>query len=443
MRARRFTVTPSAGLSLLLGLLTGGWGTGAKAQDLQEFLDQGSANLQVFALDTERGLQANSLLNPGNRIARLPRGQSELEARLDLKLGLDALELSVKPRARFEWFRFGSGKPETHLDAWLNQGTVTLYPAQSLTLSAGRDILTWGPSNFRSPSNPIYFENGRIIPLRELRGVDMAQATWSPTQALSVSLMHQWGDGRGGWQWDTDSGFKALSLLKVDYTADVYVASVNASKRWAHERPRFGAFAQTTVSDALLVYAEAGLRQGTPALYPESQPTAVGGAFLPRHATDGRRFYSALVGGSYTLNSGHTVSLEYLANNEGYRWADGARYFDIAARASALLTAPSPDAPLAGQTLGNALNNGLALLGRHYLFLQAQNNPADSGPIWQLRYSLNLVDGSGQVSAYGEWNVWERLALFAVGVLHHGSPRSEFHALQSRSILMGVKGYVL
>ncbi|AKQ63572.1 hypothetical protein A176_000484 [Myxococcus hansupus] len=428
---------------MLLGLLAGGFGDTAKAQDLQGLLDQGSANLQVFALDTERGLQTNSLLNPNNRVARLSQGQTELEARLDLKLSLNAFELSVKPRARFEWFRFGNGKPETHLEAWLNQGTVTLYPAQSLTLSAGRDILTWGPSNFRSPSNPIYFENGRIIPLRELRGVDMAQATWAPSQALSVSLMHQWGDGRGGWQWDRDDGFRALTLLKVDYTADVYVASVNASKRWAHERPRFGAFAQATVNEALLVYAEAGLRQGTPALYPEPRPTPVGGAFVPRHAADGRLFYSALVGGGYTLNSGHTVSLEYLANNEGYRWADEARYFDIAARASALLSAPSLDAPLAGQTLGTALNNGLALLGRHYLFLQVQNNPADAGPIWQLRYSLNLVDGSGQASAYGEWHVWERLAFFAVGVLHHGSPRSEFNALQSRSILVGAKGYVL
>ncbi|MCY1014474.1 hypothetical protein [Pyxidicoccus sp. MSG2] len=443
MSARRITVTAMPGLPLLAALLTVGIGATVEASAIQELRDKGSASLQVLAYDSERGLRENSLLNPGNLIANLPEGQTEVEGRLDLKLTTDTFVLSLKPRARFEWRRYGGAGPETRLDVWVNQGGVTAYPVQELVVSLGREVLTWGPSNFRSPSNPIYFENGRSNPLRELLGVDVAQVAWSPTSALSLSLMHQFGDGRGDWQWERDDGFKALSLLKVDYTADVYVASLNASKRWTDERPRFGAFGQATVSEALLVYAEAGLRQGTSALYPETLPTPVGGGYLPRYAGDHRLFYSALVGGGYTLNSGHTVYLEYLSNNEGYRWADGARYFDIAASASETLATPSAASPLAGQTLGAALNNGLALLGRHYLFLQVQNNQADSGPTWQLRYSLNLVDGSGQGSAYVEWNVWSRLALFAVGVINHGSNRSEFHSLLSRSILVGAKGYVL
>lgn len=71
--------------------------------------------------------------------------------------------------------------------------------------------------------------------------------------------------------------------------------------------------------------------------------------------------------------------------------------------------------------------------------MQVQNNPTDTGPTWQLRYSLNLVDGSGQASAYAEWNVWSRVALFALGVIHHGGPRTEFHSLLSQSILVGAR----
>ncbi|WP_224364470.1 hypothetical protein [Hyalangium versicolor] len=432
------------GLTLLVGLLV--WGGEALAEGdsvVQKLLDQGSASLQVLAYDTEQGLRQNSLLNPGNLVARLPGGQTEVETRLDLKLTTDAVVLSLKPRARFEWRRSGVEDAKTRLDAWVNQGSVTAFPIPELAVSVGRDILTWGPSNFRSPSNPIYFENGRNNPLRELRGVDVAQVNYSPTPELSLSLMHSFGDGRGDWQWEKDEGFQALSLVKVDYTADVYVASVNASKRWAAERPRFGAFAQATVNEALLVYGEAGLRQGTSALYPEVLPTPVGGGFVPRHAQDRQLFYSALLGGGYTLDSGHTIYLEYLNNSEGYHWADHARYFNIATSASELLASASADSPLAFQTLGAALNNGLALQGRHYLFLQVQNNQTDSGPTWQLRYSLNLMDGSGQASAYVEWNVLSRLALFAVGVLNHGSNRSEFHSLLSRSILVGAKGYAL
>lgn len=441
MRARRIAKTATSGLPLLAALLAG-LGAPAEAGGFQSLQEKTTYSLQVLAHDTERGLREDSLLNPGNRIARLPGGQTEVEPRLDLKLNTEAVALSVKPRARFEWRRFGDDGPETRLDAWVNQWSLTAYPHQELAVSVGRDILTWGPSNFRSPSNPIYFENGRNNPIRELRGVDVAQVTGTPTPELSLSLMHVFGDGRGDWQWEKDEGFQALSLLKVDYTADVYVASVSASKRWSDEHPRFGAFGQATVSEALLVYVEAGLRQGTSALYPETLPTPVGGAFVPRHAGDPRLFYSALVGGGYTLDSGHTVYLEYLTNNEGYRWADGVRYFDIAASASDSLASHSPDSALAGQTLGAALGNGLALQGRHYLFLQVQNNPTDSEPTWQLRYSLNLVDGSGQASAYVEWSVLPRLALFGVGVINHGSNRTEFHSLLSQSLLVGAKGYV-
>jgi hypothetical protein len=443
MGTKRMAAPATTGLPLLVGLLVCGVGAPAAASSFGELLDKGSGSLQFLAYDTELGLRDNSLLNPGNLVAHLPGGQTELEARLDLKLTTDVVVLSLKPRARFEWRRFGEEGAKTRLEAWVNQGSVTVFPLSELAVSVGREILTWGPSNFRSPSNPIYFENGRNNPIRELRGVDVAQMTYAPTSKLTLSMMHSFGDGLGGWQWEQDDDFRALSLLKVDYAADAYVASLNASKRWAHERPRFGAFGQATLSEALLVYGEAGLRQGSAALYPEAQPTPMGGSLLPRHDGDDRLFASALVGGGYTLDSGYTLYLEYLYNTEGYQWAEHARYFDIATSASAALTSSSPASSLALQTLGAALNTGRALQGRHYLFLQVQNNQTDSGPIWQLRYSLNLMDGSGQASAYVEWNAFSRLALFAVGVINHGSNRSEFHSLLSRSLLVGAKGYAL
>lgn len=440
MMPGRVAIKVGSGLSLLLGLLAG---SPAGAGVFQDLMDQSTTSLQVLAYDSEVGLRGNSLLNPGNRIARLPGGQTDLEARLDLKLTTDHVVLSLKPRARFEWKRFEDDSSKTRFDAFVNQWSVTVFPVQELAVSVGRDILTWGPSNFRSPSNPIYFENGRNNPMRELRGVDVAKVTYSPLAELSLSLLHNFGDGRGDWQWEKEEeGFKALSLLKLDYTADVYTASLNVSKRWSNERPRFGAFGQAILNEALLVYAEAGLRQGTSALYPEVLPTPMGGVFLPRHAEDNQLFYTALIGGGYTFGSGHTVYLEYLSNNEGYRWADQVRYFDIATSASEVLTSQSPAAPLAGQTLGAALNNGLALQGRHYLFLQVQNSQADSGPIWQLRYALNLVDGSGQASAYVEWNALERLAFFGLAVVNHGGHRSEFNSLLNHSILVGAKGFV-
>ena len=429
-------------LGLIVFQVVWGFHSSAEAAVAEgSLLDYTSINFQVLAFDTESVVRRDSVLNPEN-IARLPSGRTDVEGRLDLKLTTDPFVLSLKPRVISEWRRIQDGESRNRIDLLLNQWSATVLPIQSLAFSVGRDILTWGPSNFRSPSNPFYFDNGRSNPIRELRGIDVVKVSYAPTEALSLTLLHNFGDGQGDWQWERDEDFRARILLKADYTADVYAASVNLSKRWDGERPRLGAFAQATVTEALLVYAEAGLRQGSTGLYPEEQDNPLGWGFSARYAESDRLFYSALVGGGYTLESGYTIYLEYLNNNEGYTREEGKQYFDIAQQAADALASPSPKTPFAGQALVGALNNGLMLQGRHYLFLQFQNNPAEDGPIWQLRYSLNLLDGSGQGAGYIEWNASNRLGLFALGVVNHGSKRSEFHSLMSGSLLVGAKGYI-
>ena len=50
-----------------------------------------------------------------------------------------------------------------------NEGYVSLWQvrvraAESWNVAAGRDVLNWGAGQFRSPSSPFYFDNGRTDP---------------------------------------------------------------------------------------------------------------------------------------------------------------------------------------------------------------------------------------------------------------------------------------
>jgi hypothetical protein len=418
-----------------------GWAAESSAEGTagSSLLKNASSTLQALVFDTENSRRADSLLNPGNHLAHLPDGQANAEIRLDLKTSTDYLALTLQPRCTYRRERFGGEYAQGGGDCFINQWSVKMFPIRPLSVSVGREILAWGPSNFRSPSNPFYFDNGRSNPIRELNGIDVAKATYVPALGWSFTLAHTVGVDYLNAGPANELHYR--TLLKLDYNNDIYNASLNLSHRWRRELPQLGAFAQATVGSALLVYAEAGAHQGSSALYPEEQDNALAGGLSALYADSNRLFYSALLGGGYTLESGHTIYVEYLNNNEGYDRACEARYFDLSGRASEAFVSGSSSASTGARFLAAALDTKLALLGRNYLFLQFQNNQTDTGPLWQLRYSLNLADASGQASLYGEWNVMSRLALFTLGVVNHGTARSEYHAILNLSLLFGVKGY--
>lgn len=376
------------------------------------------ADASVYAYAGSTQPHAHSVLNPDNRIAGIARSRVDTEVRIGLRAESDSLRLSLRPILSLY-----QASGDTGQEAYLSQWQLRWRTSPTSQLAVGRDLLTWGPAQFRSPSNPFYFDSGRSNPMRELSGVDVLKFSWTPDVLHSVQLVRLTGSGhRQPWLASRDDGW----LLKADWRNDGRAAGL-AIAHSPERAPFYGAHVQYSPSDAWLLYGEVGSGSRDQALMPPrnpEQPFEVQ-AESPRHTRQ-------LLGASYSLDNGHSLSLEYLHSGDGYSRDALRAYFKHAAAAS--LSAPG-----GAQTLGLALTAAPPLLGRDYLHLVWQNSLLDEQGYWRLMLTRSFTDNSLQASGYAEIPASSRLSVFALGTLPAGHRQSEFAALIGYSLTLGIK----
>ncbi|MFZ3018853.1 MAG: hypothetical protein WA056_10395 [Gallionella sp.] len=357
----------------------------------------------------------DSVLNPGNRIARLAQRSDNLEARFNFKAESETLRVTARPivALRDERNAFGG---QTRREAYLSQYQVRVRAADGWNVAAGREVMNWGAAQFRSPSSPFYFDNGRSDPMRELVGMDALKLAWTPDMRSSFNLARIVRSGYGASQPDM---WRDSWLAKLDLRGDEWAYGAVAVK--APNLPAFyGAHGQMALNDAWLLYGEAGSSARSAALQSPAdaaQPFAV--------QTPSPRRTTALVGATYTAEDGQSLSAEYLHESHGYTAAETAAYF---ARAAA-----SP--LLAAQALGLAPR----LLGRDYVHLVWQSNLMESDGYWRVMVTHNATDGSNELGAYGEKTLTPQLSAFAMGAWNSGNARQELSSLFTQSVTLGLK----
>jgi len=355
------------------------------------------ANLYAYAGHNQ--LRSDSVLNPDNRIAHLAKDSATLEVRLDLKLERDQLRLTLRP------ILLGRIEGDGHTgDADLSQWQLRLRASEDWDLAVGREVLNWGPAQFRSPSSPFYFDNGRGNPLRELTGVDTVKASWTPDLQTTLTLARV----------DDDAW-----LLKADRRGDDWALGLVAEKT-PGQGVFLGGHGQYTLGDAWLVYAEAASSTRAHALQSNadaSQPFALQDR-SPRRVT-------TLVGAAYSFDDGQSLNLELLHDGHGYDADQTAAYFARAA------TAPA----LAGLALGHAP----PLLGRDYIHLLWQSNLMQRDGYWRLMATHNLTDHGSELSGYAEREIDAATSLFVLGLVPMGDARQGFSSLLRYSVMAGIK----
>ena len=357
-------------------------------------------------------LREDSILNPGNRLAHLPERSAVGELRLNLKAESETVRLTARAIATWQ-NRADSAATQQSDDAYLSQWQFRLRAAEGWHVAAGRDVLSWGPGQFRSPSNPFYFDNGRRNPMRELVGMDSAKISWTPDMQSSASLVHIFNTGHSTSQPDA---WRAGWLAKFDRRGNDWTLGLIALK--APDTAAFyGAYGQNTLSDALLLYGELGSSTQPVALQSPadiSQPFTVQ-ANSPRRTT-------ALLGAAYTFENSQSLSVEYLHDGHGYTAAQESAYFQRD------ITQP-----------GIALGQAPRLLGRDYLHLVWQSNLMAETGYWRLMFSRNLNDDGNELAGYGETVLSPKISAYALAVLPQGNARQEFSALVQRSLTLGLK----
>jgi hypothetical protein len=373
----------------------------------------------LYASAASTALQADSVLNPSNHYARLAEQVYSGEARFNFKLESQAtglpLRLTLRPILHYQWQDDGTASGESQR-GYLSQWQLRAPLAETVSLSFGREVMNWGPAQFRSPSSPFYFDNGRANPSRELFGVDAAKLAWTPDANRAVSLAYVQDSGDRA---DDADPWRNTWLLKGELRGDDWTAGMALAKAsgYAHF---LGAYAQWTLDEAWLLYGEASSATRANALISPANPA------LPFNLqTESERHGIALLGATRTFENGHSLSLEYLHNGHGYHSTEADAYF---ARA-----ASSPVAAI------QALTAAPLLLNRHYLNLVWQNNLLDNGDYWRLMWSRNLDDASNEWAAYFDHPMNRHLNFYALGVINSGGAQGEFAALIERSLSIGLR----
>ncbi|WP_321818289.1 MULTISPECIES: hypothetical protein [unclassified Paraburkholderia] len=384
--------------------------------------------------------EGGSLLNPAGKLFNQPNGQYSAETRLQWSARSDVVDATVRGRA-LEQYTNGTSESGSSHDIYLSQAWVRAKLPADVSATGGRMLLTWGPGNFRSPSNPYYFDAGKTQPMRELSGIDGVSASWS-SQRVVATVAHLFGSGHvTGTQGENFNGaqtgttdFDGNTLLKIDLSKADLSGSVVLSQQ-PGLGTYWGGYATWTLDDAWMIYGEWGNGRRPYALsIPNTQPSAFSVTSPSSRQSD------ALIGATYTLLSGQTLSLEYLYDGHGLSGSEEEKYFAVLANSNALIGRYG--AGLAMQAAGQALTGSPVLLGRHYASFTAQSGIGDTKTLWKATWTMNMTDHSTQFIAYVERNLAARWSVFASATLNTGSKSTEFPALGRGNLMAGLKFFL-
>lgn len=391
---------------------------------------------------------AEAPYNRDNRYAALPGSATTAEWRGDFFLrGAAGCQVSLSLRGNAS----ASHDPAPGLarqrrqDLYARSGGAVCAVGEALELRAGRFVLGWGNATFRSPSNALFSDTGKTDPVRELIGRDMLGLAWRFDTGLALSaLLVDEANGRV----PQPGSLARAWLLRLDHTGNSHSAGLVLSRplslpAGADDRPwRVGAYGTWTLSQASLLYAEAGWRRGSEGLYPLPDGQSPLGWRLRRLDERGqpspRGRASLLAGGAHTLSSGFTLTAELLLDEAGYSraergWAaEAVRVADVA-----LAAPPGPQTAAAGALLAAALQPGLQVVGRRHLFLQLNRTEWANRADVALRWAWDADHRAGSWQGSLTWFVQPRLELLALVAVY--SPRAIEGRVLRHAVLLGVR----
>jgi hypothetical protein len=395
----------------------------------------------------------DSSQNPGNNFLQIPHYLADLEIRPDLRLNIDPLELSIKPRMRLDYsvWREGlrKGKAEWNADWLINEWLARWKVFQNLFLSYGRENLQWGPSFLFSPSNPFFQDNGRRNPYLEVPGMDFGRLVWIPESSWTFSFIANTDEGQNKTHgldpfektFFPPNGlapFERTYALKADYTGRENYGSVILSYREG-SKISFGFFGGWTISDAVVLYGEGVITQGSDALYPRRDSSPLGASMQKFHKDDSTIKPIFLIGGSYTFAGSGTLYLEYTYNSPGYSESEADNYYSLRRRAAGVISSGGLVSALGQMTLGQTAVTGLRFLRKNYAMLQYTQTNIKNKIDLTLRWTQSLNDGSGQFTTVVSYSLGNHLELFSVGTVMAGGRNTEFGSILDYQWMIGLK----
>ena len=400
-----------------------------------------TASLETWLYASHTALQAGSLLNPGNRLAQTPENQWVSDTRFNIKLDRGDFQALLQPRQVMQWDRPGHETDASVRNNIRQNSSETLFTQAHLRWKhgqhaavVGRELLSWGPATFRSPSNPLYFDSGRTSPLIATPGVDLTRYTYSLGDfRLNVARVFATD------QLNPKVDLGQSTVLKIDHQGDGHLLSLSMVR--SKDRGDYvGGFLQYAPDDAWLLYGEYGIARPTRAQpVPSALEVIQGGltqvARLQQPPSSGG---SSILGAAYTLHSGHIATMEWMRSQGGLTGSQQRRFFDEVEQIR-----QAPFNQQVNTTLGGGkLLRTPPLLGRDYLWMSLQSNPQETRQYWRAELSHSAQDRSRRLLLYAEKTFRSKVSAFVAITASDGGPRSDFGAFVKGSVTVGLKLFV-
>lgn len=380
---------------------------------------------------------SHSAVNPDN-VLQIPNYTLNMDLRPDFFLDFRQLSFMCKPRVNLQWRYWGEGLKAGDSDAsddwFVNEWYVRLRLFDELSASYGRENLQWGPSWLVSPSNPFFRDNGQSNPKAEVPGMEFGRLVWTAAPSWTASLIANTGKGLQEFL----GGFEPTYAFKLDYTSFRKYASLIVSHREG-ERVRFGGFAGSTVSDALLLYGEGAVFKGR--YYFEPNQGGLSQQVVPDDWIEDNNSLEGifLLGGTYTFEIGPSITLEYVYNSPGFNDQEAQQFFDVANKASSAYFENKDYYDSLINTLDDPPSYNVKLLRKNYIMFQYLHAQIRDVLNVIFRYTFNIDDGSSQLLPIVEYYVGDHAQLFLIGSQTFGSKNSEFKLLVDRSVMLGIE----
>jgi len=320
-------------------------------------------------------------------------------------------------------------------DWFVNEWLARIQVTESVFISYGRENLQWGPSSLFSPSNPFFRDNGRSNPKREVPGMDFFRLVWLPKMSWTISFIANVDEGRQGFPYYE---FDKTYALKLDFSGQESYASVILSHQES-DRNRLGVFGGWTATDALLIYGEGTISRGSNALYPKKTDNPFGATMEEIDDKDTSLKGTILAGGSYTLEIGPTLTIEYVHNGPGYSDGEANAYYRLRQEASDAYYLADPIQGLSKLTLSQTADPKLRLLRRNYIMLQYHQNDIRDVLNLTFRWTHNIDDSSGQFISIVDFFAGDHTQIFFIGGVNSGSGDTEFGTILEHHCMIGVE----
>ncbi len=403
---------------------------------LLEKLDQGfELNVKASALGEINGI-ATSNQNPQNRFAKLSDNGMVFTLKPDMSLAYENWLLTAKPRFSFEQTEYtidGNTKNASDKNVKIIEFQVRRQLSESLFASYGWENLQWGPSFLYSPSNPFFNDNGKKNPVKDLEGKGFLKLIFVHDFSWSASLIYN--TDKGAFD---ESDFKKTYALKIDYSGDESYAGLILSHK-DNQKIKLGAFGGTTLTDAVIIYGEAAIQQGSCALFPVAVQGPLAWEMNAVREDDHTLYTTLLAGIGYTFESGDSMTFEYLYYGQGYDSRQASDFYQLKNDAADFYCSQTALSGYGTLLLGKSAQNQLDFLRQNYFMVQYTNDDIIDDVDLISRVTFCLDDGSSRLYSSVSCDLNDHMELKLAGMMNTGGADASFGTFLDYQVQLAVE----